>query len=80
MLACKGIFAKPSIAQYARERGRAKPKYLLRKTFCAYYTPKLYSRQYQWRYLWHFDKDICDILKDTFAAKDVRTRGMNDVL
>ncbi len=38
MLACKGIFAKPSIAQYARERGRAKSKDLLRKAFCVYYT------------------------------------------
>ena len=56
MLACKGIFAKPSITQRAQSARRRTPKGLRSKTFCVYDTMKqkcllarafLRSRQYR---------------------------------
>ena len=38
MLARKGIFAKPSISQFARQHDRATPKDLQSKAYCGYYT------------------------------------------
>ena len=40
MLACKGIFAKPSRTQRAQSARRRTPKGLRSKTFCVYYTMK----------------------------------------
>ena len=37
MLACKGIFVKPSITQACDSTHRAKPNRLSRKRFCVYY-------------------------------------------
>ena len=42
MLARKGIFAKPSISQFARQRDRATPKDLQSKAYCGYYTTRAY--------------------------------------